>query len=128
MTKWPVLGKHNLHHQTQQRKNYRCHPRQILLKPESLTGSGGVSPVHPGHLGVRYSVLQLRSSLVCAGEGELPSQGHSGHFNSAASAGTSSFPSSGGQGGTELFFSQHRELQHLSTDTDRWHSHVCSLL
>lgn len=97
----------------------------------------GVSLVYPGDLYVRHSVLQLRTSLVCAREGELPSPASSRthrtfHLGSSRwNQLLSQMPeirvaqnSSGGRAA----FSQHGELQHLSAGTDRGHSHVCSLL
>lgn len=65
--------------------------------------------------------------LACAREGELPSPASSRTLRTFHLTGSSSLPAAGGQGGTELFraraaFSQHRELQHLSTGTDRLHS------
>lgn len=123
MRKWPVLEKHNLHHHPQKRKNYRCHTQQTLLKSVSLTGNGGcVSPVDPGDLCVRYSFLQLRTLLVCAREGELPSPASSRTLRTFHLTGTSSLPAAGGQGGTELFRARAAFSQHLSTGTDRLHS------
>lgn len=126
MRKWPVLGKHNLHHYPQNRKNYRCYTQQTLLTSVSLTGNGGCEP--------RVSWRSLCQILKsCSSERRwfvpgkvscllLPPRGHAGHFTSAAPAGTSSFPAAGGQGGTELFQSQScLQPAHRAPAPKHWH-------